>query len=101
MGTSSGMWLSSRCSFSLLSYSASSPAWRRLATMWISPPWLASSMNLCAVSSSSMRSCLSSSERYTRETSEMAMMAPMKNGEILCRRGASPRWPPARRRKRR
>ena len=26
MGTSSGMWLSSRCSASLLSYSASSPA---------------------------------------------------------------------------
>ena len=52
MGTLRGIWLSSRCSFSLLSYSASSPAWRRLA-MWISPSWLASSMNLSALSSGS------------------------------------------------
>ena len=82
MGTSLGMWLSSRCSISLWSYSALSPAWRRLATMCTSPPWLASSTNLSAVSSSSMRSCLSSSERYTRETSEVATIAPMKNREI-------------------
>src|SRR5215217_3989479 len=82
MGTSLGMRLSPRCSISLWSYSALSPAWRRLATMWISPSRLASSTNLSAASSSSMRSCLSSSERYTRETSEVATIAPMKKREI-------------------
>ena len=57
MDSSGGMWLSSRCSFSFSAYSRGSlPAWRRLATMWISPFCAASSMNRWAVSSISILS---------------------------------------------
>src|SRR5215216_6426857 len=71
IGTSSGMWLSSRCLLSLALYSSgSSVARRRWATMWISPPLAASSMSLWAASSISIRSWRSSVERCTRETSE-------------------------------
>src|SRR3712207_5470779 len=39
IGTPGGMWLSSRCSSSLLAYSSGSASFRRLwATMWISVP---------------------------------------------------------------
>ena len=49
----------------------------------ISPLWLAASMSRWAVSSSSIRSGLRSSERYTRETREVKIIAAIKNEEMM------------------
>ena len=69
IGKCSGMWLSSRYSFSF-QRTRSSPAWRRLATMWISPSWLASSTNRRTVSGSVITSRLERAMRFTRRESE-------------------------------
>ena len=52
-------------------------------------PSLVSASNPFAFSSSSMRSCLSSSERYAREASETTMIATMKKEAILMPSGRS------------
>ena len=52
-------------------------------------PLLASTMNLLAFSSISMRSCLSSSERRTQEASDTTIMEAMKKEAILMPSGRS------------
>ena len=68
---------------SFLAYSSSVPMRRRWATRCISPLWAASSMKLLAISSTSIRSCLSSVERWTRDTREIAIIAPIKNNAMV------------------
>ena len=85
-----GTGLMPRCSRSLAAYSASSPAWRRLAMRLSAPSWSRESvMNRRAASSNSMRSARSSVVRVTREISETTMMPAMNMAEMAMPSGFS------------